>query len=176
MTSSKDEDRSGNLLTALDREERAIRAVAIYEKLTADFLADLDRNGGWHLVLGEGGRAAATIARRQLTVRMSDGGSIWYAVQLSFLPLPLVSGRNYRVSFKVRAQREQTLILDIAQVGTWYSYSPRVEYKIGPEWQELESTFSMGAAASEPNARFEFNLGGCGANEVVFEDVAVTEI
>lgn len=165
-----------NLLPAAGADGKAFPAFPVYEKLPPEFLAQLAEAGGWHLVLGEGGRAKLTCADGQLKVSIEEGGRIWWAVQVSFIPLPLLTGRSYEVRFKARAQRPQPMILDIAQVGTWYSYSPRVEFPLTTEWQEFTTRFEMGKAASEPNARFEFNLGHHGPNLVEFADASVTEV
>lgn len=164
---------TANLLRQFGPAPELIPAFPIYERLTPELTGLIDRGGGWHLVLGEGGFARATIGQRQLVTRIEHGGAAWYSVQVSFLPLLLRSGRDYTVRFRARAEREQKMILDIAQIGTWYSYCPRTEYVVTPAWQDLRATFAMGAAPSEPNARFEFNLGACGPNEILFEDVAV---
>lgn len=152
---------------------KTVPAFPIYEKLTPELLEKFVHGGGWHLVLGEGGRATATAEKGRMRVEITDGGTIWYAVQLSLLPLQLEAGRTYQVRFKARADRPQPMILDIAQIGTWYSYSPRTDFQLTEQWQEFTSTFNMGTASTEPNARFEFNLGHCPPNVVYFEDVSV---
>jgi hypothetical protein len=166
---------SRNLLPPFSAELKELPAFPVYEKLTPELLASFARADGWHLVLGEGGQAKLTTERGQMRVQVEDGGRIWWAVQVSFLPLPLETGKTYEVRFRARADRPQPMTLDIAQVGTWFSYSPRIEYPLTEQWQEFTTTFAMGSAATEPNARFEFNLGHCAPNAVWFEAVSVTE-
>ncbi len=165
-----------SLLLPFPAASNPVPVFPIYERLTEELLAQLRQAGGWHLVLGEGGRAEATTHGEGLLVHIHDGGTIWYAVQLSCLPLPLEAGRNYSVRFEARADHAQPMVLDIAQIGTWYSYSPRVTFQITESWQEFTTTLAMGAAASEPNARFEFNLGHAGPNRVQFRRASVAEL
>ncbi|WP_158305403.1 carbohydrate binding domain-containing protein [Opitutus terrae] len=165
----------GNLLRPFSTEPKTLPAWPVYNQLTPELRAAIARADGWHLVLGEGGQAELTTVRGEMRVQIADGGSIWWAVQVSFLPLPLATGKTYEVRFKARADRPQLLTLDIAQVGTWYSYAPRTDYPLTKQWQEFTTTFGMGKAASEPHARFEFNLGHCPPNVITFEAVSVTE-
>jgi hypothetical protein len=164
-----------NLLRPFSTESKELPAFPVYEKLTPELLAAFARADGWHLVLGEGGQAKLTTERGQMRVQVEDGGRIWWAVQVSFIPLPLEAGKSYEVRFRARADRPQPMTLDIAQVGTWQSYCPRIEYQLTEQWQEFTTTFAMGAAASEPAARFEFDLGHCAPNAVWFEAVSVSE-
>lgn len=164
-----------NLLKPFSTEPKELPAFPVYDKLTPELLAAFARADGWHLVLGEGGQAKVSTERGQMCVQVQDGGRIWWAVQVSFLPLSLETGKTYEVRFRARADRPQPMTLDIAQIGTWRSYSPRIEYQITEQWQEFTTTFAMGDAPSEPNARFEFNLGHNAPNTVWFEAVSVSE-
>lgn len=166
---------SHNRLHPFHTQPAVVPAFPVYNELTRDLLSRLNAAGGWHLVLGEGGRAEATIADREMRVEIVDGGTIWWAVQVSFMPLRLETGRDYVVRFEARADQGQPMILDIAQVGTWHSYSPRIEFQLTAQWQAFEAHFSMGQTPSEPNARFEFNLGHQQQNRICFRNVVVSE-
>jgi D-alanyl-lipoteichoic acid acyltransferase DltB (MBOAT superfamily) len=81
-----------------------------------------------------------------------------YHVKVAEAPLPITKGRDYRVSFRAKADAPRPVAVGVERnVEPWGGLGFYKEFDVTPTWETFEWTFT--AETTEPQARLFFDLG-----------------
>ena len=134
-----------------------------------DFSAaeDLEDDVDWKFMLFEGGKGAASIADNTMTITSEEEGSADYSVQLVQPEIPMVRGKNYRLTFDAWADEERDIITCVsAPKAGWIRYLPDTTLTVPTEKKTFTFDFQM-KEKDDPFGRLEFNLGHHGSTATV---------
>lgn len=119
----------------------------------------LDDEENWYFLLFEGGQGSASIEDGVMTITTENAGSVDYSVQLVQPALPMMKGRNYRLTFEACAASEREMIVCVsAPTAGWVRYLEDTVLSLTPEWQTYTYDFSI-TTKDDNNGRLEFNMG-----------------
>ena len=163
------------ILSGNFEKENKFSSLPEYTMISKNILKKIINNGYWHLVLHNSAYAKVDLSNKNAHINIIRAGDTWYSIQFCYLPLLLEYNKNYIVEFSAKADKSRDMILEICQVGSWASYYKKT-FRLTPDWQNFCFKFNM-KLESNPQARFEFNLGGGGScidayfdNVVIYED------
>ncbi|MFB9274006.1 carbohydrate binding domain-containing protein [Cohnella cellulosilytica] len=129
----------------------------------------------WTFVSGFGAQASVSNAGGKMKVDIANGGDATYAVQLIQKPIPLRTGKSYKVTLNARASANRSIEVKLSQGGEggWTDYG-----KGGMAVTTEEGTYSYAfrmLSGTHYTARLEINLGGA-AGSVWIDDVRFEEV
>lgn len=138
---------------------------------------DLSDDKIWTFYLAEGGKGSAEIKDNTLIITTEKEGSKDYSVQIFQPELPMVKGKNYRVSFDAYADEARQMIVAVtAPTAGWGRYLEDTKFDITAEKTNYTFDFTV-SAKTDPNGRLEFNMGHCGSTSTIYiSNVRVEEV
>ncbi len=138
---------------------------------------DLTDDTNWKFLLLEGGDGSAEIKDNQIIISTKNQGTVDYSVQLVQPELPMIKGRNYRVTFDAYADEARKMIVAVtAPTAGWGRYLEDTKFDITNEKKTYTFDFTM-SAKNDPNGRLEFNMGNCGSTSTIYiSNVRVEEV
>ena len=137
----------------------------------------LDDDEDWTFLLFEGGEGSAEIKDNTMIIYTDNVGTVDYSVQLVQPLLPMIKGKNYRITFDLWAEEERPLIVCVsAPTAGWIRYFPDTRIVAETEPQTYTFEFTM-KDKDDNNGRLEFNMGGKRSGATIYiQNVRVEEI
>ena len=128
---------------------------------------DLEEAVDWQFMTQQEGEAKATIADNTMKVETTKDGVVDYSVQLVQAGLPLEKGATYRISFDAKADeaRKANVAMKAPDRG-WIAYMSE-NPEITTEFKNYSYEFTMDKD-TDPNARFEYNMGATGSTATLY--------
>ena len=104
-------------------------------------------------------------------------GTVDYSVQLVQPELPMIKGKNYRVTFDCWADEERPLIVCVSAPNAgWIRYLADTKFTATTEPTTYVYEFTM-RDKDDNNGRLEFNMGNKGSTATIYiKNVRVEEI
>ncbi len=140
-------------------------------KFEAEELADEEN---WVYLTNLGGVSTATIADNELTIDITNEGTVDYSNQLVQALVPLEKGASYEISFDASATGDITT-MNVDVKAPDFNYATYMStYK--PELTSKTTTYTIPfkmTAASDANARLEFNMGTFGTGTIKLSNVSI---
>lgn len=113
--------------------------------------------------------------QNSICANIAEVGEFEYGVQLKQLGISLEKGKNYRLSFYAKADRERDIsVVYMQNVTPWNSYGLFKEFAINANWCEYSTEFTVDQAETS-DAKLSFNLGSI-AGKVWLDSVKLEEI
>ena len=134
-------------------------------------------NRDWKFLLFEGGEGSAEIKDNTMIIYTDAMGTVDYSVQLVQPDLPMIKGKNYRITFDCWAEEDRNLIVCISAPNAgWIRYFPDTLFDVTTEPQTFVYEFTM-TEKNDNNGRLEFNMGNKGSDATIYiQNVRVEEI
>ncbi|MBQ2184889.1 MAG: carbohydrate binding domain-containing protein, partial [Lachnospiraceae bacterium] len=131
----------------------------------------------WKFLLFEGGDGSAEIKDNTMIIYTKEQGTVDYSVQLVQPDLPMIKGKNYRITFDCWAEADRNLIVCISAPNAgWIRYFPDTLFDVTTEPQTFVYEFTM-TEKNDNNGRLEFNMGNKGSDATIYiQNVRVEEI
>lgn len=138
---------------------------------------DLSDDKIWTFYKAEGGKGAAEIKDNTLIITTEKEGVQDYSVQIFQPELPMMKGKNYRVSFDAYSDEARQMIVAVtAPTAGWVRYLEDTKFDLTTEKATYTFDFTM-SAKNDPNGRLEFNMGHCGSTATIYiSNVRVEEV
>ena len=138
---------------------------------------NLDDDEDWKFLLFEGGEGSAEIKDNTMIIYTDAMGTVDYSVQLVQPDLPMIKGKNYRITFDCWAEEDRNLIVCISAPNAgWIRYFPDTLFDVTTEPQTFVYEFTM-TEKNDNNGRLEFNMGNKGSDATIYiKNVRVEEI
>lgn len=127
----------------------------------------------WILVEQLGGNADTAISNNSIAVKVSQGGSYNYSVQLIHEDIPLLKGRKYKLVFTAIADTAKAITVRLGSYNTYKTEALEKQVRLNTDWMSYE--FEYTALVDDLFARLEFNLGKF-ANRYQIKDVKIYRI
>lgn len=122
----------------------------------------------WQFLTAAEGVGSASISENEITIETTNEGTEAHSIQLVQADVPLEKGATYEVKFDAYASAEREMGVDIkAPKRGWVTYMPHMAAALTTQKQTFTQTFKMGAA-TDPQARLEFNLGKLNSTATVY--------
>ena len=130
----------------------------------------------WTFLKGPGGNATVNIDNDIMHVKIENGGTADYSVQLLQAPIHLEKGAKYRASFDAKGNEAREIKLKIGGDGDrgWKDYGGIAPFMISTEMEAYQFEFTMNDD-TDVKARFEFNMG-LNDNDVWIDNVKLIKI
>ena len=152
----KEADETGNFITSGDFAN------------SDDLGTDLAEEKPWTFLLFEGGEGSAEIKDNMIVITSEAEGDVDYSVQLVQPGLPMIKGKNYRLTFDCWADEERDLITCVsAPTAGWVRYLQDTTLTVGTEPQTFTYDFRMNMK-DDNNGRLEFNMGHKGSTATIY--------
>lgn len=138
---------------------------------------DLSDDQIWTFYQAEGGTGTAEIKDNTLIITTEAEGVQDYSVQIFQPELPMMKGKNYRVTFDAYSDEARQMIVAVtAPTAGWGRYLDDTKFDITTEKKTYTFDFTM-SAKNDPNGRLEFNMGHCGSTATIYiSNVRVEEV
>ncbi|MDE6732740.1 MAG: family 16 glycosylhydrolase [Oscillospiraceae bacterium] len=138
---------------------------------------DLSDDKIWTFYHADGGNGTAEIKDNTLIITTEKEGTKDYSVQIFQPELPMMKGKNYRVSFDAYSDEARKMIVAVtAPTAGWRRYLNDTKFDITTEKKTYTFDFTM-SAKNDPNGRLEFNMGHCGSIATIYiSNVRVEEV
>lgn len=138
---------------------------------------NLDDTEDWYFLLFEGGEGSAEIKDETMIIYTEKEGTVDYSVQLVQPELPMIKGKNYRVTFDCWADEERPLIVCVSAPNAgWIRYLADTKFTATTEPTTYVYEFTM-RDKDDNNGRLEFNMGNKGSTATIYiKNVRVEEI
>lgn len=138
---------------------------------------DLTDDINWKFLLFQGGEGSAEIKDKTMIIRTQKEGQVDYSVQLVQPQLPMIKGKNYRITFDARASEQRDMIVCIsAPTNGWIRYFEDTLMTLSTEWETYTFEFEM-TGKDDNNGRLEYNMGNKGsAADIYIRNVRVEVI
>ena len=95
---------------------------------------NLDDDEDWKFLLFEGGEGSAEIKDNTMIIYTDAMGTVDYSVQLVQPDLPMIKGKNYRITFDCWAEEDRNLIVCISAPNAgWIRYFPDTLFNVRVE-------------------------------------------
>lgn len=170
-------DKSGNKATAtatVTFKNMTFKATNLV--VNPEFTANLDN---WEHWLADWDGTAATITHEvvetngMVKVDVTNTGSEIWSVQVFQEDIPIVMGKTYQLSFRLKASVARTFGVEVADGVSGYKILPTEVANATTEWQEYSYVFTTHATPESGKVIFMFGLG----DPAVFEldDVKILE-
>ncbi len=111
----------------------------------------------WILVEQLGGTADTSIAENTMTVRVTNGGTQNYSVQLIHEDIPILENRKYKLVFTGVASSPSSFMVRLGSYSTYVTEALQKTFVMDTLWKSYE--FEYTALVTDLFARLEFNLG-----------------
>lgn len=146
------------------------------EDPTVDGIEGVEFTDYWTFGQGPGGNAKVFVEDGIMNVKITDGGSEDYGVQLFQKPIYLEKGAKYEASFKAKAEHERPIKIKIGGDGDrgWKDYAAKEPITLTTEWETYKFEFTM-KEDSDVKARYEFNMG-LDDGDIWLDDVRLIKI
>lgn len=128
---------------------------------------EFDRGmSGWELYAHPNSSVSSEITEtdgdKQVSVTIDKTGNLDWMIQLKQNGCLLEKGKTYRISLRAKSDMERMIMLALQRDGTsddnWFPYSNTLKFKVTPEWQSYDWTFTMGRD-TDPNVIFTISMG-----------------
>lgn len=127
----------------------------------------------WILVEQLGGVADTGIAGNTMTIRVTNGGTQNYSVQLIHEDIPLLENRKYKLIFTGVASTPSSFMVRLGSYSTYATEAFQKTVVMDTVWKSYE--FEYNALVTDLFARLEFNLGKS-INRFELKDVKIYRI
>lgn len=127
----------------------------------------------WIFVEQLGGAADTSIAANTMTVRVTNGGTQNYSVQLIHEDIPLLENRKYKLIFTGVASTPSSFTVRLGSYSTYATEAFQKTVVMDTIWKSYE--FEYKALVTDLFARLEFNLGKS-INRFDLKDVKIYRI
>ena len=143
----------------------------------SDLGTDLAEEKDWTFLLFEGGEGSAAIEDGTMIIKTDAMGTVDYSVQLVQPGLPMIKGKNYKLTFDCWADEERDLITCVsAPTAGWVRYLQDTQFTVTTEPQTFEYNFRMNMK-DDNNGRLEFNMGNKGSTATIYiKNVRLEEV
>lgn len=121
---------------------------------------NFESGNGWFLVEQLGGIADTSIAGNTMTVRIANGGTQNYSVQLIHEDIPILENRSYKLVFTGVASSPSSFMVRLGSYSTYATEAFQKTFVMDTLWKSYE--FEYTALVTDLFARLEFNLGKSG--------------
>lgn len=111
----------------------------------------------WILVEQLGGTADTSIAGNTMMVRVTNGGTQNYSVQLIHEDIPILENRKYKLVFTGVAASPSSFMVRLGSYSTYATEALQKTFVMDTLWKSYE--FEYTALVTDLFARLEFNLG-----------------
>ena len=126
---------------------------------------NLDRGmSGWELYAHPNANCSSEIVEedgnKMVAITIEKTGNMDWHIQFKQNGCLLEKGKQYKISLKAKSDLERMIMLALQgdESKDWFPYSNTLKFKVVPEWQDYEWTFTMGRD-TDPNVIFTISMG-----------------
>lgn len=134
---------------------------------------DFESERDWIFVEQLGGVASGSVANNTMTVRVVNGGTQNYSVQLIHEDIPILENRKYKLVFTAVAEKPSPILVRLGAYNTYATEAFQRTVSMDTVWKSYE--FEYKALVTDLFARLEFNLGKS-ENRFDLKDVKIYRI
>lgn len=133
----------------------------------------MDRMTYWNFIDHSSESTASVDEKtRELLVTNNNGGVNPTDIQIIQKGLNLISGNEYKATFRAKAVKPTSIQLDFRSKDGGVSYSSVQTIELTSDMQEYSALFTMAEGVTDTESQLIFNLGGQGEN-VYLDDVVL---